>query len=129
MWVRKNAKEIAEDRCNIWLAFGGPALACAIAFVLTVVGTLAGPKPSHQVVCWPTNWYQTIRVAAKVSILATIVAYVCQVLFGKPIMSLLFSSNVCVCNKCYRVKSPDGQQSCACGGRFEDFELWKWVDD
>jgi hypothetical protein len=34
-----------------------------------------------------------------------------------------------ICNRCHRVKIPDAELACACGGDFEDMRGWKWVDD
>jgi hypothetical protein len=34
-----------------------------------------------------------------------------------------------ICNKCHRVKMPDAEHTCGCGGMFEDIRDWKWVDE
>ncbi len=34
-----------------------------------------------------------------------------------------------ICTKCHRVKTPDAEHACDCGGDFEDMRDWKWVDD
>ena len=38
----------------------------------------------------------------------------------------LGGSKIVMCNTCYRVKHVDGKDSCECGGKFEDFDTWKW---
>jgi hypothetical protein len=57
-------------------------------------------------------------------------AYLLQLVLGTTFFeSATGPTKVLICDKCYRTKSADGEQSCDCGGVFEDFELWKWVDE
>jgi len=34
-----------------------------------------------------------------------------------------------ICNSCHHIKTRDNALSCECGGTFEPFENWKWIDD
>ena len=135
MWVRKTSQEIAEEadgkRSGLWRAFGGPAIVFCATFFFVAVAIIAGPRHNTGAVpYWPTTWGDLLRTAVLVASTAAVVAYLCQALFEKPIIELISPSDRDeICDTCHRVKLVDKQRSCECGGRFEDFTLWKWVDD
>jgi hypothetical protein len=53
-----------------------------------------------------------------------------QVILGRPTFQIMLSqSKLLICDRCFRTKSADRKQYCECGGTFEDFDLWKWVDE
>ena len=39
------------------------------------------------------------------------------------------SMSTVICNGCHEVKTVDGAFTCNCGGTFEPFANWEWVDD
>ena len=142
MWVRKTHEDfdrerekIDNERSHVWLAFGGPLKISSIAFFIGLVVAFVPPRP------WPGQTGGgpdtlagrlaiTPYVALTFAMIAFLVVYLFQVLYGRPALSLFSKEGkFLVCNKCYRVKSPDGQPSCGCGGEFEDFALWKWVEE
>jgi hypothetical protein len=126
MWVRKTIEDIASERRKLWLAFGGPLIFALLMFVACIIRAFIGPfRPQENL---PSSFWGLLVRTSEFSLIVAILAYLCQVLFGKTIFSL-FESKVQICDSCYHMKSPDGQQSCNCGGKFEDFRLWKWVDD
>ncbi|MGO8691326.1 MAG: hypothetical protein ACLQLG_17020 [Thermoguttaceae bacterium] len=127
MWARKTGDEIANEPRKVWWAFSGPTLASFMMFVGGVLSLVTGPKFGGGA-SRPSTAGGFLFKAAVLSLLAWLFAYVCQIIFRKPFFSLL-SRKVVICNNCYRVKSPDGNARCGCGGEFEDFARWKWVDD
>jgi hypothetical protein len=128
MWVHKTLEDIAGERRKLWLAFGEPVIFALIVFVGGVIRVSTGPflPTTH----WFSSWTQALVFVAEMSLISAIITYLCQLWFGQPIFSLTtYQSKILICNQCYRVKSSDGEQSCGCGGKFEDFDLWKWVYD
>jgi hypothetical protein len=129
MWVHKTTKEIADQRRKLWFAFGGPFFILILVFFCGVIKDMAGLyKAGHS----PSREFtlgQILSFASGFAVSAAIVTYLCQLLFGRPLLSLMEKSKVLICDKCFRMKNSDGQQSCECGGKFEDFDLWKWIDD
>jgi hypothetical protein len=101
-----------------------------MAFFATV-GMLAGPRSRPRQ--WPNSLGQFLVIAAIVSLVAWLAAFLWQLISGKRILPFRSppgsDKKVVMCNRCYQVKSPDDNARCDCGGEFEDFDLWKWVDD
>jgi hypothetical protein len=131
MWIHKTSEDIAADRKKLWLSFGEPSIVFIVFFISGMISVCVGPSsPYHQVQIFSDlSWWQVLTRVAIFSFIIAIIAYLRQLWFGKPIIPLMDQSKVLICNKCFRVKSPDGKQSCDCGGKLEDFNLWKWVDD
>jgi hypothetical protein len=130
MWIYKSPEDIAKERRKIWLSFGGPFMIFILGMILCIIRSLVGPiNPIHGGQYSPDSWDNAIIHSLKTSLIMAIIVYLLQLLFAKPFLSIIYPSKVMICNKCYKVKSSDGQQSCDCGGNFEDFDLWKWVDD
>lgn len=135
MWIRKTLEEIENECHKPWLALGGPALISFLSFVGSFIMGLVGPFVDESGNNWtttgPTTWPEavqhSIRLALVIGIVAFPCAYLYQLLSGRRLFSI--SREVQICDGCYRVKSPDGEQVCDCGGKFEDLELWKWVND
>jgi hypothetical protein len=133
MWVRKTPEEIARKKTKLWKAFGGPVLfallVCACWIVRDLVDFRDGPDAGRPV-GGPVNVNRLLWQAAVSLPFVAGLAYLLQLMIGMPFLELgVGPSKVLICDKCYRTKNPDGQGSCDCGGTFEDFSLWKWVDD
>ena len=135
VWMRKTVDELDSECHRPWLAFGGPAAVSFLAFIGSFVMGLVGPRNYYGTQAGatnpPTTWGEALATSALRALVMAIAAFPCpyvyQLLAGRRLFSI--SSKVEICNKCYRVKSSDGEEACSCGGRFEDFDLWKWVDD
>lgn len=128
MWVRKTPQDVMARRRKLRLAVGTPIMLGAIMFAAATVRIASGPfRPT------PARTLRIGNAASRALIIAVIVAvvaYVIQIVFGRPILSkTIWRSKAWICNKCFETKSSDGQYSCQCGGTFEDFEHRKWVED
>ncbi|MGA2062160.1 MAG: hypothetical protein ABSG67_16875 [Thermoguttaceae bacterium] len=101
-----------------------------VGFILGIIMGLIGPiNPTVPVLPLASSWGDLLVCATKVGLYTAIIIYIWQVLYGKHIFSIMSqSNNVLICEKCFKVKAFDGQQSCDCGGKFENFDLWKWDD-
>ena len=124
MWIRKTPTEIERERHRLWRAFGGPTVCCLIFFVGAALAPFSPGK--HQF--GPASLGEVLWFAIAAAVIAWIGAYLCQILAGRAVFSL-FSRKVVICDTCYSVKNEDGQGDCSCGGKFETFDLWKWVED
>ena len=80
---------------------------------------LSGPNRYRPIISGTSLW-EEIEHGILASAIIAFFAYLCQLLFKKPIFSLILRK-VLICNKCYEVKYPNGRQSCDCGGILEDF--------
>jgi hypothetical protein len=133
VWVRKTSDDIATERSRLLVAFGGPAVVFAKFFVVGFLVMLYGNR-AHCFVgaTQPQRTWGKVAVAAGIIAAAiAAVGYVCQVAFHRPLQSLLESPlrTIWICSRCHSVRYADGNQSCACGGTFEDLYKWRWVDD
>ena len=126
MWVRKTPEEIEREHGRLWRALGGPTVLSVLSFLIMAVGLVSPGKTQ------PTTVYrapgEVVSIALKTAVITWIVAYFCQFFFRKPLFSP-WSRRTVICNACYQVKFPDGRDTCDCGGKFEDFGLWKWAED
>ena len=123
--------DIAREHKKIWLSFGGPSMLSIIGFIAGIFMGLVGPInpivgiPSYS----PSCLSDLITQSFKLGLFLFFVVYLWQILAGKPFFPLMYLSKILICNKCFKVKRSDGNQSCDCGGKFEDFDLWKWVEE
>jgi hypothetical protein len=134
MWVRKTPEEIAKERNTLWRRWSSLILAFFLGFGLSIAGMSDGRYGPHQPIT-----STGILVAVAVGLLAIIAAYLLQLRFGKPLfshqcgqpyVSYSYKSMDCqICDTCQQVRPYDRQQACTCGGKLEDFDLWKWVDE
>ena len=129
MWVRKTAKECTVDRRKLWLAFGWPVIFAVMAFLCVVVVHMAGLYKAGVAPSRELTLGDILKSAGMLAIIVAIIGYLFQLWSGESIMFLEYPSNVQICDKCFRVKSSNGQQCCECGGNFDDFNNWKWIDD
>ena len=127
MWVRKTHNDMACERRRLWFSLGGPIFCAIITFACCILKGFIGSI--RQISYTPSSWVDILVYCAKISIILAIIVYLVQLLFGKPLLSLLlYKSKVMICDKCFRLKNFDGQETCECGGKFENFDLWKWDD-
>ncbi len=136
MWVHKTPDEIgkeddpASEPVSLPRALLGATVVAVLIFIIAV-GAILSPKGRSA--GWLTgrlSGTQIILIGAALSLTGWLAAFLWQVIYRRP--ALFFTSasgKVVICNRCYRVKTPDGDDHCGCGGEFEDFALWKWVDE
>ncbi len=58
-------------------------------------------------------------------VVSFVFVYIAQILFG------LFTdkSRAVICSNCHKVKAPEHEVDCKCGGRLEPLENWHWAQD
>lgn len=139
MWIRKTTEDIEDERNRIdeqknraWSAFGGPLLFAVLGFV---AGLCAPFKQQYRYASDVPSYAGDVTMAPYCglcfALFAFVLSYLTQVFLQKPLLAFFTDkqTKTLICNQCYDVKSPDGQPTCSCGGHFEDFSQWKWVDD
>ncbi|MBN1912146.1 MAG: hypothetical protein JW818_20670 [Pirellulales bacterium] len=125
MWIRKTDEHMARER---WFSAVAPVGWFVIIFLLVLFSGIFRPH-------WYTGLYRdeswTILLF-KAVFSATLIAigvYFFQVYFGRALTNPLLGPNVEICNQCHRTRNPNREKACECGGTFEDFTKWTWVDD
>ena len=137
MWVRKTDEQMASEAresSRVWRSLQGPAILFAACFAAVCVTAVVGDRAPSPTVYWPGTWSDLYEILTRavfggivVGTLAAIVGYVWQLVLRKRI--LRNNVKVVICDTCHRVKRRDGENKCECGGTFENFENWTWVDD
>jgi hypothetical protein len=131
MWMRKDAEDASKERQKLWLAaFGSSLSGFVIIFVMGVIVSLTGPlMPVSGPLKGFSSFEDAIIHSLKTALIVGILFYFLYILSKGTLPGLSCHSTVMICDKCFRVKNNDGKEACECGGKFEDFSLWKWVDD
>ena len=134
MWVRKSKVQIAKERDREWRSLRGPAMYFLIGFILTLSSLynkrIGGILP-------PRYWPRLLVLACVVAVLAASIAYGLQRLLRTKVVpsisdfdpSVPRKADTVICDRCHGVKQRDGELACQCGGQFDDFDNWTWIDD
>lgn len=128
MWTRKSSDEIANENRVPWRSFGGPAIALVLGFLGSMAIFFQGPRvgpASH----WPATLGDATCQSLFAGVIAAIVVFIAQLVYRTRDVSSLGKTPAVICSGCHRTKTRDQQAACACGGQFEPFQHWKWVDD
>lgn len=128
MWTRKNNDEIAREKRVPWYSFGGPVVALVLGFLGSMAIFFQGPRIGPAI-RWPATLGNAAFRSLFVGAIAAIVVYILQLIFRTRGLSSLGRPPTVICNGCHRTKTRDQQAACVCGGQFEPFHRWKWVDD
>jgi hypothetical protein len=129
MWVRKSEEQAARERSRRSRSFGEPAALAAVCF-LCFFGKLA-EAPRFPGQHGPYSWSEILGFSTFAAAVVAIAGYVVQVACQRPlssVVSALSSTTVVMCDTCHRVKRRDREQKCECGGTFDDFENWTWIE-
>ena len=129
MWVRKSDQQMAKenkDRNRVGLSFSGPALLFIICFFATIGIEVQGRRG----LAWtaPAPWPDILFRSTAIGTVAAILGYIVQLVLQRRIL-VGGGGHIVICNTCYRVKHLDSKISCECGGVFEEFDKWTWIDD
>jgi hypothetical protein len=127
MWVRKSNQEIEAQRKSLWLFFRGPLIWSVIIFFCGLAVSIQGPSVGGGT--WFSNWADVLKYTTKFSFFIAIVLYVLQLVFQWRIDPLVLGSKAVICNKCHEFQKASNEFNCKCGGKFEDFDNWKWIDE
>jgi hypothetical protein len=125
MWVRKCAEETASERKSLRLSLSGPIIWCLVSFAGILGLEISGPRQGINGLGRGTTFPAMLMRAALVGVAAGVVGYVIQLVRGRRIGS----PRALICAECHIAKNPDRAEKCKCGGTFEDFDNWKWVDN
>jgi hypothetical protein len=128
MWMRKTEEQVARES-RVWPSLGGPAALFLICFLASIGIAIQGPRQGAGQVNWPHSWSEALFGATFIAMVAAIAGYVLQVLLRRKLSSLTKYGKIVICDACHRVKHRDGETKCECGGTFDDFEKWTWVDE
>lgn len=138
MWMRKSEEQLARERRGVWRSFRGPAVLFLICFLADVGIAIQGPRQGTGPVHWPKTFSEILGGATFVATVAAIGWYTLQLVLRRRLNPLVLASklgdrtnydDVVICDSCYRVKHGDNESNCECGGVFDDFDKWTWVDD
>jgi hypothetical protein len=127
MWIRKSDEQIGRDRRRLWLSFRGPLLLFPLMFVATIARSIqerrtdAPPRPD--------TWQENLSFSAMFAAICALGLYVLQLVLRRRIEPFGNNGKVVICNRCHRVTQPSHERGCQCGGEFDDFENWDWIDD
>lgn len=130
MWMHKTIDEVSAEENKSRTSFRIPAFWGIMAFACALVRS-SGYITFRSIAFPPRNsdLYHAFLHALILAGLTFAIVYLCQRFLGWNMFPRANDRKTVICNRCFRVKSADDQESCKCGGKFEDFKLWKWVDD
>ena len=125
--MRMSDQEITRERGRFWLSFRGPVLWFLIMFAGAIVSTAGGPRlaATH----WPGTWSEIIYLASCFAALVSLGAYALQIVLKTKLDPFAVRVHVVMCDTCHRVKRRDCEDRCECGGKFDDFDNWMWIDE
>lgn len=127
MWTRKTEKDIAEERKRLLYDVTAPLGAGVCVLFGAFVSLWIRPRPWIAPTLPMMSFLEAAKKSVTFAIFTVLLAYLLQVVTGKPISKVL-SDRCVICNKCARVKVLDPVARCECNGTFEDLELWKWTE-
>jgi len=127
MWVRREDIEIAAiERRNRWWRLNplGPLL-MAVALTMFVVFIPRGPRSTF-----------SLAVVLLTFLLLFTLYYISQVIFGRyqSFHIVRFTpptpvQRAMICPICRTAQFDRASHLCACGGRLEPLEYWRWTDE
>jgi hypothetical protein len=127
MWVRKSARQMAGEQSGARLSFRGPAALFFICFLASVASAVGGPR-FYANGRWPGSWRDILFGATVIATVAAIAGYFLQLVLRRRLDPWAINAKAVICDACHRVKRRGGQSRCECGGTFEDFDSWTWID-
>jgi hypothetical protein len=128
MWVRKSDQQVVKRPGRVLSFFRAPMAWFLVGFVVSVGIALRGPMyPVRSF--WPATWSEILLRASQIGLALAIVVLALQLILRRSISFRASSAKVVICNKCHRVKHRDRDGACECGGNFEDFDNWTWIED
>lgn len=128
MWVRKSDHQMAREHSRVWLSFRGPAIWFLICFVATIALAIQGPRAPVGQRRWPDSWCEALVWAAFDGTVAAAVVYILQIILRRRLNPLTIHAKVVMCDSCHRVERRDSVSKCECGGTFDDFDNWTWIE-
>jgi len=126
MWVRKSACHISRIRDRILLSLRGPFTWLIIVVVMFIASVFS---PRNAEGHWPRSWTSYLLYSTLIGMGIAIVVWTLQLILNRNISPFNIGNKVVICRTCHRTKNRDGNNECECGGMFEPFENWTWIDD
>ncbi len=119
MWIMKPDREYNKQKRigflkNVIKTF-------IISFILTSLAAKYGLGPTRSGITPTISWLEFLDYFPLIIIVSLILSIFI------PLSDLYRISNL-ICNKCFTVKSNDGEKHCECGGKFIDLRKMQWVD-
>ncbi len=129
MWMCKSEEQLAKERNGLWLSPYEPVVVFLICFVANMGIIIRGPLAHFgNVQQWPDTWPKALGYSAVTATVLAIADCVLQLAFRRTLVSFMRPVKVVMCDTCHRVKHRDSETTCECGGAFDDFDNWTWVD-
>jgi hypothetical protein len=130
VWQRKSPEELKEDERKRSRHRKNPTLPIIIAVFGAVISFFGELFDAPRGV--PTLWFFVLSF-----IVLFVVSYIGQYFFDDAASFVMFllsggpvgKSPTQICSLCHEIKTGDKTKVCHCGGPFEPFEHWKWVND
>lgn len=126
MWVRKSSEQIARDRRRLWLSPRWAMFWFLLALVCFTLKAMQSPHLPGQY--RPLTLSQIFFGSAVAAFVVALVIYVMQLILKRRVDPGRLGDKVVICDSCHRVKHPDGESKCECGGTFDDFDNWTWIE-
>jgi hypothetical protein len=126
MWVRKSNEQIVKDRRRSWHS-PGPALFWFLIAFVCCFGKLS-QAPFLPDAGRAYTFRQLLFASAITAGAVAVFVYVAQFVLKRRVDSSRHLDKIVMCDKCHRVKHPDSETICKCGGTFDNLNNWTWVD-
>ena len=109
------------------MSFRGPVLWFVTIFAAGIISAAQGPRLA--VTHWPGTWSEVILSATSFAAFVAIVNYGLQLVLKTRLYPFGVRVDVVMCDTCHRVERRNREGCCECGGKFEDFDNWTWIDE
>ena len=128
MWVRKSDQRVPRRNNRVWLFLRGPAV-LFVACLLTNVGVLIQGPRQRAGMPWPQGWSEIISHSALFAMVVAAGDCLLQLVLQRNLDPLALSQRLSCATLATGLEHRDGRHKCECGGTFDDFDNWTWIDE
>jgi hypothetical protein len=128
MWIHKSENQDIQNQSCERFSLRYFVSVFVVVFLVCLSGALIAPLPYGIRPTKPTTWYGILLNCSIIAAVVAITLYLMRVIYNKRCDPLVSRVQIDICNKCFRVKHHEQSVKCECGGTFEDFDKWKWID-
>jgi len=93
---------------------------------MSIAVAIEGPRQGLP--SWPRSWLDVIVISTFISTVAAVADYALQLILGRKLDPWDIHVRLDICDTCHRIRRRDKSTLCDCGGRFDDFDNWTWID-
>jgi len=142
MWQRKSFVELEKEKEDfnesvsknsflkavkrfIYAFFGVLSFAILKALITGPESDIDMPAPSNPIkINELPEYLDTFLI---ISVIIAMIVFIVSLLAPKYFIHNY--KTTLICSKCFKVKNPDNEVNCDCGGFFENLDLYKWIPD